>query len=79
MYESIFDLKTEQHVNLIFVEKAEAGTLKVSKHASYAEIDEQLQNLVSSFAYISSKRIFQKNPELYLIFRLFNISVVAKM
>ena len=58
IYESIRDLKTEQHANVIFAEKAEAGTLKISKRASYEEIDERLQNLVANFSYISSKRIF---------------------
>ncbi|CAF3873782.1 unnamed protein product [Rotaria sordida] len=47
IYQSIHDLKTEQHANLIFAEKAEAGTIKIVKRALYEEIDEQLQNLTS--------------------------------
>ena len=60
IYESVHDLKTEQHANLIFGEKLEARMIKIAKHAPYEEIDEQLPNLVSSFHTYPRKKYFQK-------------------
>ena len=61
IYQSIYDLKTEQHANIIFAEKAEAGTIKIVKRALYEEIDEQLQNPVANFNIYPRKRIFQES------------------
>lgn len=64
---SIQDLKTEQHANLIFAEKAEAETMKITKLILYEEIDEQLQHLIANFRIYPRKKISRK-PELCLIF-----------
>jgi hypothetical protein len=67
IYESIQDLKIEQHANLIFAEKAEAETMKITKLILYEEIDEQLQHLIANFRIYPRKKISRK-PELCLIF-----------
>ena len=58
IYESVHDLKTEQHANLIFAEKLEARTIKITKRAPYEEIDEQLPKLVSNFHTYPRKKSF---------------------
>ena len=65
IYQSIYDLKTEQHANIIFAEKAEAGTIKIVKRALYEEIDEQLQNLVAHFNIYPRKEYFKKVRALF--------------
>jgi len=65
IYQSIYDLKTEQHANIIFAEKAEAGTIKIVKRALYEEIDEQLQNLVANFNLYPRKEYFKKARALF--------------
>ncbi|CAF4812022.1 unnamed protein product, partial [Rotaria magnacalcarata] len=60
IYQSIYDLKTEQHANIIFAEKAGAGTIKIVQRVLYEEIDEQLQNLVATFNIYPQKEYFKK-------------------
>ena len=65
MYESIQDLKTDLHVQLIFVKQAEAGTSKVRKRASYERLDEQLQQLVTNFHLYPRNEFFKRARVLF--------------
>lgn len=71
IYESIKDLQTEQHANLNFSKKAEAGVLKSTKRSMYEEMDEKLHILVSSFSACTRQDYFKKR-EHYLIFKFLN-------
>ncbi len=65
IYQSIHDLKTEQHATLIFAEKAESGTIKIIKRALYEEIDERLQNLVANFNIYPRNEFFKRARALF--------------
>lgn len=67
IFESIQDLKTEQHANLIFAEGADAGVSKSTKRLFYEEMNEQLQLLIHSFHTCRIEEFFKKAR------RLFNI------
>ena len=64
-YESILDLKTEQHANLIFSERAEVGVSKLTKRVIYEEMDEQLQALIRSFHTYTIEEYFKKARALF--------------
>jgi hypothetical protein len=68
---SIQDLKTEQHANLIFAEKEEAQTMKITKLILYEEIDEQLQHLIANFHIYLRKEDFKEARALFN-FHFFN-------
>ena len=72
IYQSIYDLKTEQHANIIFAEKAEAGTVKLTKRPLYNEIDERLQYLITNFHIYIRKEYFKRARALFN-FELFSI------
>jgi hypothetical protein len=55
------DLKTESRAASILAEKAEAGTLKITKRTLYEEIDERLQQLIGDFHIHPRNRIFQES------------------
>ncbi|CAF1391294.1 unnamed protein product [Adineta ricciae] len=65
IYESIHDIKTEQHANLIFAEKAESGKMEIVKRTLYEDIDEQLQNLVANFYIYPRKEYFKRARALF--------------
>ena len=52
--------KTEQHVNLIMAEKLQAGQVKLKKRAKYKLLDEQLQQMVSSFHLMIRNMYFKR-------------------
>ncbi|CAF2134675.1 unnamed protein product, partial [Rotaria magnacalcarata] len=60
IYESIADLRIEQHSNLILAEQLEAGAVKTRKRIKYEMLNEQLQQLASNF-YLLPRDIFQKS------------------
>ena len=59
------DLKTEQHASLILAEKAEAGTMKITKRALYEELDERLQQLASNFHIYPRNEYFKRARALF--------------
>lgn len=59
MYESIQDLRMEQHATLIAGEKLQAGQLILRRRVKYEELDEQPQQLVSSF-HLTARDIYFK-------------------
>ncbi len=65
IYQSIHDLKTEQHATLIFAEQAEAGTSKIVKRTIYEEIDERLQNLVADYNLYPQDEYFKRARALF--------------
>ena len=52
--------KTEQHVDLIMAEKLQAGQVKLKKRAKYKLLDEQLQQMVSSFHLMIRNMYFKR-------------------
>ncbi|CAF4598316.1 unnamed protein product, partial [Rotaria sp. Silwood1] len=67
IYESIKDLKTEQHATLIMAEQLRSGSMKLRRRAKYELIDEQLQQLASSF-YIITRDILNIFTLMFLNF-----------
>ncbi len=65
IYESLHDLKAEQHDNLIYAEQGESGIMKIIKRALYEEIDEQLQNLIINFHIYPRKEYFKRARALF--------------
>ena len=65
VYESILDLKTEQHANLIFAERAEADVSKLTKRVIYEEMDKRLQGLIRSFHTYTIEEYFNKARALF--------------
>ncbi len=65
IYECMQDLKTEQHATSILAEKAEAGTLKITRRALYEEIDERLQQLIGDFHIHPRNGYFQRARALF--------------
>ncbi|CAF3401466.1 unnamed protein product [Rotaria socialis] len=59
IYESIADLRIEQHSNLILAEQLEAGVVKTRKRIKYEMLNEQLQQLASNF-YLLPRDIYFK-------------------
>jgi hypothetical protein len=65
VYESIEDLRTEQHASLVFAEKAVAGSMKITKRAIYEEIDERLQALAANFHVYPRSEYFSRARALF--------------
>ncbi|CAF3151709.1 unnamed protein product, partial [Rotaria sp. Silwood2] len=65
IYESITDLKMEQHANLITAEQLQAGHVKVRKRVKYEHLDEQLQQLASTFHLITRDLYFKRARALF--------------
>ncbi|CAF3455161.1 unnamed protein product [Rotaria sp. Silwood1] len=65
IYESIKDLKTEQHATLIMAEQLRSGSMKLRRRAKYELIDEQLQQLASSFYIITRDMYFKRARALF--------------
>lgn len=59
VYESIKDLQVEQHATIITGEKLLAGQLKLRRRIKYEQLDEQLQQLVSSF-HVTARDVYFK-------------------
>ena len=47
------------------VEKAEAGTMKITKRALYEELDERLQQLIGNFSVCPRSEYFKKARALF--------------
>ncbi|CAF4541237.1 unnamed protein product, partial [Didymodactylos carnosus] len=58
--DSINDLQVEQHANLIMAEKLEAGLVKLTKRAAYEQMDEQLEQLMTTFNINTRKEYFKR-------------------
>ncbi|CAF2617287.1 unnamed protein product [Rotaria sp. Silwood2] len=65
IYESIIDLKMEQHANLITAEQLQAGRVKIRKRVKYEYLDEQLQQLASTFHLITRDLYFKRARALF--------------
>ena len=59
VYESIKGLRMEQNATLITGEKLQAGQLKLRRRVKYEQLDEQSQQLVSSF-HLTAREIYFK-------------------
>lgn len=55
----------EQHATLIMGEQLQAGRMKIRKRAKYEQLDEQLQELVSSFHSIPRDLYFKRARALF--------------
>ena len=55
----------EQHAMLIMGEKLQVGQVRIRKRAKYERLDEQLQELVSSFDSISRDMYFKRARALF--------------
>ncbi|CAF4612585.1 unnamed protein product [Rotaria socialis] len=65
IYESIADLRIEQHSNLILAEQLEAGVVKTRKRIKYEMLNEQLQQLASNFYLLPRDIYFKKARALF--------------
>ncbi|CAM4842293.1 unnamed protein product, partial [Rotaria magnacalcarata] len=65
MYESIKDLQMEQHATLVMAEQLQAGLAKKVKRVKYELLDEQLQQLASSFDLIPRDLYFKRARALF--------------
>ena len=65
IYESITDLKMEQHANLINAEQIQAGLKKPRKRIKYSLADAQLQQLSSNFHLITRDLCFKRVRALF--------------
>ena len=66
IYESVKDLKIEQHAKSIMVEQLQAGLMKLRRHVKYQRLDEQLKQLVPSFDLISRDTYFKLARAFYI-------------
>jgi hypothetical protein len=65
IFECMQDLKTEQHAASILAEKAEAGTLTITRRALYDEIDERLRQLIGDFHIHPRNEYFKRARALF--------------
>ncbi|CAF3602513.1 unnamed protein product [Rotaria socialis] len=65
IYESIKDLQMEQHATLVMAEQLQAGLVKKVKRVKYELLDEQLQQLASSFDLIPRDLYFKRARALF--------------
>ncbi|CAF1274580.1 unnamed protein product [Rotaria magnacalcarata] len=65
IYESIKDLQMEQHATLVMAEQLQAGLVKKVKRVKYELLDEQLQQLASSFDLIPRDLYFKRVRALF--------------
>jgi hypothetical protein len=55
----------EQHASLIMGGKLQAGQVKLRKREKYERLDEQLQQLVSTFHFITRDMYFKRARALF--------------
>ena len=55
----------EQHATLIMGEKLQAGQVKLRRRAQYERLDEQLQQLVSSFHLFTRDMYYKRARALF--------------
>ena len=61
----LHDQRIEQHATLISAEKAERGTMKITKRALYEELDEELQILIAHFDVYPRQEYFKRARALF--------------